>query len=308
MARSPERPARRRRRRAGAAVVSLAAPQAERARARAAMPGTTAAAERSANHFVSPESSVDCRLTIAKLGSRRWTDSGAVGERRVNSTAQSGTRTAARRTSRERPGDCAGACPRRVSADLVHLGRDDPALAHVRDQQAAGLQLRVRHAERVEHASAAPGGGCTARRPRRPATQVVDQRPAPPVAVASSSLSPSSSSSFQPVVSAYGATVSTQRVLLELTTRVTSYAASTGTSRWACCRPAWSSGRSRSSWRRQRLAGAGLAVAEHDERVGTPPQRRAPRAACPGRGRSSAGRAPRRTAPSATSSISSLGR
>ena len=36
-------------------------------------------------------------------------------------------------------------------------------------------------------------------------------------AVASSSLSPSSSSSFQPVVSAYGATVSTHRVLLALT-------------------------------------------------------------------------------------------
>ena len=52
-----------------------------------------------------------------------------------------------------------------------------------------------------------------------------------------------------PVASAYGVTVATQRVLLDVTSRLTPYAASTGTSRSACTAPVASSGRNRSSAR-----------------------------------------------------------
>ena len=55
--------------------------------------------------------------------------------------------------------------------------------------------------------------------------------------------------SLRPVAAAYGSRVCTHLVLDELTSRRTSYAASTGTSRSAWCLPVASSGRSRSSAR-----------------------------------------------------------
>ena len=50
------------------------------------------------------------------------------------------------------------------------------------------------------------------------------------------------------MLAAYGSSVCAHRVLLELTRRVTPYAASTGTNRSACRSPPTSSGRSRSSF------------------------------------------------------------
>ena len=93
-----------------------------------------------------------------------------------------------------------------------------PALAVVHDQHLARGEPGIRDAEGVEDRRAARGGGAhsTADSPAWTSSSTTATTDS---TVASSSLSPSSGSSGQPVTSAYGATVCTQRALLEVTTR-----------------------------------------------------------------------------------------
>ena len=165
-----------------------------------------------------------------------------VGERGVNSNRPVVHRSPPRRRpSHEQARSRAFTSGRR----MVFRG-DDLALAVVHYEHAAGLQV-LRPGSRARRTPpAAPAGGCRAPLPRSRSSSSSTTRTTD-FAVASSSLSPSFSSSFQPVVSAYGRTVCTHRVLLDETIRVTSYAASSGTSRSAWSSPDRSSGRSRSS-------------------------------------------------------------
>ena len=75
--------------------------------------------------------------------------------------------------------------------------------------------------------------------------------------------------SGQPHAAAYGASVCTQRTLLEVTSRVGAVRASNGMSRAAWRLPSASSGRSRSSLRHDFRARA-LACRTHDQRAGAP--------------------------------------
>ena len=126
--------------------------------------------------------------------------SGVVGERAVNSNCPVGVRQPlTRRRSREQgpePVDSAGPGGRSVAV-TVPWRRCTTSIA-------PGSSFGVGHAERVEDRRQHRAVGAE-HRDSSPATSARRPCDAPTSAVAPSSLSPSSSSSFQPVVSAYGA-------------------------------------------------------------------------------------------------------
>ena len=163
----------------------------------------------------------------------------------------------------------------------VALERRDLALAVVHDDQLARRQLLGHHLRARRAPSAAPAGAC--RWPRTPCRGAGRRRSrAPTPRWRPPRSAPSVSWSGQPDASAYGARVCAQRTLLDVTSRVGPYAASSGTSFAASRLPSASSGRSRSSLRHDLRARA-CAWRTHDQRAGAPLGRRAPRRGWPGR-------------------------
>ena len=129
----------------------------------------------------------------------------------------------------------------------MRLGREHPAAPVVDDQHLARLQLHGVRSRASSRASAAPAGGCRPRSACRASSSSSTTSREVRRGVRPPPTAGRRTRRRTPEPSAYGATVATQRVLLEVTSRVTPYAASSGTSRSACAVPVASSGRNRSS-------------------------------------------------------------